>query len=343
LTVVPPILMFFACAFAVCFAQGPQEKKTAGEKGDSISNGLCHVCHYDLQTEEITTDHLAQGIGCVICHGPSSHHMHDEMLMTKPDILYGRTEVEPMCKGCHQPHKEPNSVAAFRREWAGRTRPNGRAVTDESICTDCHGTHNIIKKMANESDKDGAPEWTPLFNGQNLDNWRASGAASWTVKRGAIAAAPDQRGRGGDLWTSEIYTDYLLAVTFRATWPIHAGIWLRDANGPRIEIFENRKPQAFVGSVSVRNRELVLVNLRQDLFDPEAWNTISVRVQRDRLQLWLNGEEIGAVRVKGAGKGKIGLHLEGSGADKAAELRVREVLIQRLEEPREKATATSGN
>jgi len=338
-----PTLMFFACAFAVCLAQDRQEEKTAGEKPASVSNSLCHVCHYDLQTEEITTDHLAQGIGCVICHGASSHHMHDEMLMTKPDILYGRTEVEPMCKGCHVAHKDPNSVAAFRRGWAGRTRPNGRAVTDESICTDCHGTHNIIKKMANESDKDHTAEWTPLFNGQNLDNWRTSGGASWTVKRGAIVGTADQNGGGGELWTSDVHADYLLAVTFRTTWPIHAGIWLRDPNGPRIEIFQNNKPEAFTGSVSVRKRELVLVNLRQDVFDPEAWNTISVKVQGDRIAVWLNGEEIGAVRVKGAGRGRIGLHLEGGAADKAAELRVREVLIQRLEESREKATTTSGN
>jgi hypothetical protein len=200
-----------------------------------------------------------------------------------------------------------------------------------------------MKKMATESDKDRATEWTPLFNGQNLEDWKGSGGGSWTVKGGAIVGAPGPNGRGGDLWTTEAFTDYLLAVTFRSTWPIHAGIWLRDANGPRIEIFESRRPEAFTGSIWMPGRGPVLVNIRHDLFDPEAWNTISVKVLGDRVGVWLNGEEIGAARVKGPGKGRIGLHLEGSPADKAAELRVREVLIQRLEESREKATATSGN
>ena len=327
---VSPTIALMSCVFGVCRAQVPQEKQDGGEKAASNSNSLCYVCHLDLQTERITTDHLAQGIGCVSCHGASVHHMHDEMLMTKPDILYGRTEVDPMCKLCHPAHKDANAVAAFIREWAGRTRPNGRAVTDESICTDCHGTHNIVNKSATESEKDGAPEWTPLFNGQDLANWQTSGAASWAVKRGAIVATADPNGRGGDLWTGDVYADYLLAVTFRSTWPIRAGIWLRDANGPRIEIFQNTKPQAFTGSVSVRKRELVLVNLRQDVFDPEAWNTISVKVQGDRIAVWLNGEEIGAVRVEGPGRGRIGLHVEGSGSDKGTELRVREVLLQRL-------------
>jgi hypothetical protein len=338
-----PTLIFFACALAVCLAENSQEDKSAGKKPSSDTNTLCYVCHFDLQTEQITTTHLAQGIGCDNCHGPSSHHMHDEMLMTKPDILFGRTEVEPMCKLCHEPHKDPNAVAAFRREWAGRTRPNGRAVAEESICTDCHGTHNIIKRMANKSDKGHTAEWTPLFNGKSLESWKRSGGGSWTVKGGAIVATPGPNGRGGDLWTSEVFTDYLLAVTFRTTWPIHAGIWLRDANGPRIEIFESRKPEAFTGSIWMPGRGPVLVNIRQDLFDPEAWNTISVKVQADRLQVWLNGEEIGAVRVKGPEKGRIGLHLQSSAAYKDAQLRVREVLIQRLEESREKTTATSGN
>jgi len=297
-----------------------------------------------LQTEQIATVHLAQGITCTNCHGSSSHHMHDEMLMTKPDILYGRQEVEQMCKRCHQPHKNAQAVEAFRKEWSGRTRPNGRAVTEESVCTDCHGTHNIIKKMTTESQKEQAAEWTPLFNGQNLDNWRPSGKASWTVKSGAIVAAADPKGRGGDLWTMTTYQDYLLTVTFRAAWPIHAGIWLRTAGpdlGPRIEIFESRKPLAFTGSVWLANDGPALLNPRADLEDRQSWNTISARVQGDRVQVWLNGEEVGTLRVKGPGKGKIGLHLESGPAYKAAELSVREVLVQRLGESAKEATSAA--
>jgi hypothetical protein len=245
---VMPALIFFACALAVCLAENSQEDTSASEKTYSNNNSLCYVCHIDLNAEQITTVHLAQGITCDSCHGRSSHHMNDEMLMTRPDILYGRTEVEPMCKTCHQTHKDPNAVAAFRK-------------------------------------KDQPTQWTPLFNEQNLDNWQVAGKAAWTVKRSTIVATTGPKGRGGDLWTNDTYTDYLLSVTFRTTWPIHAGIWLRDANGPRIEIFENRKPEAFTGSVWIPGKGPALTNMREDLFDPEAWNTISVKVQADRLQV----------------------------------------------------------
>jgi hypothetical protein len=334
-------LVTFACAFAVCYADKPQNKKPADKKPNSNTNTLCYVCHLDLQTELITTVHLSAAVTCDKCHGPSASHMHDEMLMTKPDILYGRQEVDKMCSRCHQPHKNPDAVEAFRKEWSGRTRPNGRAVTEESVCTDCHGTHNIVKKMPTASDKQQSSDWIALFNGSNLDNWRVSGKARWTVERSSIIAKPGSKGRGGDLWTRQTFTDYLLAVTFRATWPIHAGIWLRGADGPRIEIFENPQSTAFSGSVRVPGKALVLKNMHQDLFDPETWNTISVKVQRDRLQVWLNGEEVGAVRISGPAKGKLGLHLEKHPRHKTAELCVREVLVQPMGEPSEKATTTS--
>jgi len=329
-------LVAFAWVLAVCFADNPQDRKSDGEK--SNVNSLCYVCHLDLQTEEITTIHLTQGVTCDKCHGSSAHHMHDEMLMTKPDLLFGRAEVEHMCNQCHQPHKNPQAVEAFYKKWLGRTRPNGRAITAESICTDCHGTHNIIKQMGTRSQKEQPAEWVALFNGRNLDNWQSSGTASWTVKSGRIIAAPGPNGQGGDLWTRAVYKDYLLAVTFRATWPIHAGIWLHTTGtdrGPRVEILdppEAGKPTAFTGSVVVPGKGLALANLREDLADREGWNTISVKVQGDRIGVWLNGEEVGVVRTSGPAKGKIGLHLEGHPAYKTAELCVREVLLQQLGE-----------
>jgi len=153
---------------------------------------------------------------------------------------------------------------------------------------------------------------------------------------------PGANGKGGVLWTKNEYEDYLLAVTFQAAWPIHAGIWLRGTGakqvserGARIEIFEKPKPMAFTGSVWVQGKGLALVNLREDLVDREGWNTLSVRVEGDRIQVWLNGEEIGVVRVTGPAKGKIGLYIEGQNASKSAELSVREVLIQRLGEAEE--------
>ena len=84
---------------------------------------------------------------------------------------------------------------------------------------------------------------------------------------------------------------------------------------------------------------LALVNLRQDLEDRESWNTISIKVEGDRTQVWLNGEEVGLVRAGGPARGKVGLYISKRGDSKPAELIVREVLIQKRVKPEEYADA----
>ena len=91
-----------------------------------------------------------------------------------------------------------------------------------------------------------------------------------------------------------------------------------------------------------------MTNIREDLVDRESWNTISARVESNKVQVWLNGEEIGSVRGIEPEKGKIGLYIgtrdsglvnhKTSDESQATsdELNVREVLIQKLAEPEEK-------
>jgi hypothetical protein len=336
------LVVFVIYVFTACFAGQSQDKTQDG-------NSKCYVCHPDLKTEELTVSHLAMGVTCDECHGLSTEHMHDEMLMTQPDLLFGRSEVRQMCSdpSCHKPGDERSvygladhdikAVEEFIESWRGRIRPNGRAVTKDSVCSDCHGTHNITKATEKQTGNEQAVEWAAVFNGSDLANWQSSGDISWTVKRGRIIGAPGANGKGSVLWTKDEYEDYLMAITFQASWPIHAGIWLRgtgqeqDAEkGVRIEIFDSKQPMAFTGSVSIKGKGLALANLRDNLVDKEGWNTLSARVQGDRIQVWLNAEEIGVVRAEGPAKGKIGLYIDGKPASKSAGLQVREVQIQRL-------------
>lgn len=106
-------------------------------------NSLCLLCHANFRNEELVTIHLRHGITCAVCHGISFEHMNDETSRTKPDILFGRTQVAPFCERCHEPHVNPEKVRAFLEEWKGKTRPNGRLILPQAMCTDCHGTHAI--------------------------------------------------------------------------------------------------------------------------------------------------------------------------------------------------------
>ncbi|MEW6355041.1 MAG: hypothetical protein AB1696_01840 [Planctomycetota bacterium] len=61
----------------------------------------------------------------------------------KTDIVWGREDIEYLCRECHKAHKSPLKVLSFRIHWAGKTRPNGRVIAAGAICTDCHGEHTI--------------------------------------------------------------------------------------------------------------------------------------------------------------------------------------------------------
>jgi hypothetical protein len=106
-------------------------------------NSACLVCHANLEQEEVAATHLKFGITCSHCHGLSYEHADDEGHMTKPDVTFGRAQVAPFCERCHGPHESPHKVSAFFEQWHGKTRPNGRELLDEAVCTDCHGTHTM--------------------------------------------------------------------------------------------------------------------------------------------------------------------------------------------------------
>ncbi len=255
-----------ACVVVICLAGRLQAERGAEEKAGG--NSKCYVCHAGMKTEELTTNHLAMEVTCDKCHGPSIEHMHDEMLMTEPDVLFGRSQVVAFCMKCHEGHENPEKVEAFCQEWAARMRPNGRNITDDSVCTDCHGTHNIANKIGAEIEQQKEQQWLAAFNGSDLTGWKPSGGASWNVRMGRIYATPSADGKPASLWSDAEYDDYLMAVTFRVERPVDAGIWVRSDGsrpGVRVEILQNAEPKAHSGSVLVINPRANVAILYRDV------------------------------------------------------------------------------
>ena len=108
-------------------------------------NSECLICHMDFKAEVLSTKHEKAGVGCTACHGPSLAHGDDELNITPPDKLFGRAEIIPFCKTCHTTHKKGTVYDAFVKKWHSKRRPNGRMVLDDSVCTDCHGNHAVLR------------------------------------------------------------------------------------------------------------------------------------------------------------------------------------------------------
>ncbi len=133
-------------ASVVSKAAAERSSDSDEDSGDFIDplgpNAACYVCHMTFVTEEISSQHKAQDIGCIKCHGLSAGHANDEDIgATPPDITYERDKVDAACTACHETHDAPaNKIVARFIE---------RKLTDSSpVCTDCHGRHRIAEAAA---------------------------------------------------------------------------------------------------------------------------------------------------------------------------------------------------
>ena len=310
----------------------------AGSGPRPKDNSFCHVCHDGLQKELITKVHAKEDILCVDCHGPSTLHMEDEMLMTKPDVLLGRSEVEPFCRQCHGPHEEPDEVEEFREKWKGRDLPNGRVVSSRSICTDCHGTHNIGGKAADRkktTEGQQKANWVTLFNGKDLSGWKPTGDAKWTVEGGNLVGTQGENNAPGDLLTEAVYKDFLLAVTYRAEWPCNTGVWFRyqsPGQAYQADILEYKDPVCYSGSLYCPGKKFLALNTDKGLVDRDGWNTISVRAEGDHIQIWINGHQVADVHDDSSDAGHIGFQVHPGDAFGAMKIIVSEAKIQPLGE-----------
>lgn len=168
--------------------------------------------------------------------------------------------------------------------------------------------------------------WTALVDGnRGLDNFVRVGTADWTAVDGAIQAT-----RGGStpayLVTRESWGDFELRGEFWASDDANSGFFVRCKDPANIgdetcyeaNIFDQRPDPTYATGAIVK-----VAAVRQP--PPRAggkWNTMTVRMQGDRLQVVLNGETTVDVRDSKLARGPIALQW-GRGTIKFRKVEVR--------------------
>jgi hypothetical protein len=108
----------------------------------------------------------------------------------------------------------------------------------------------------------GAAEWKPLFNGENLDGWKAVDGpmSSWKVEDGLLYCSG---GGGGWLSTEDEYVNFEVELEFRVPPGGNSGLFLRAPHqgnpafaGMEIQILDDKgrdytklKPYQYCGSL----------------------------------------------------------------------------------------------
>ncbi len=179
-----------------------------------------------------------------------------------------------------------------------------------------------------------ADGFVPLFNGENLDGWEATGNALWMVENGMLVGTQGEDNAPGDLFTKASYGDFELLTTWRAEWPCNSGVWFRFQS-PRkayqADILEWKNPVCWSGTLYCPGKMFLAMNTDESLVNRDGWNDMKIRAVGDSLKIWLNGKQVANVTDKTTDSGKIGIQVHPGGQFGPMKIVFREMLIKPLD------------
>lgn len=135
------------------------------------------------------------------------------------------------------------------------------------------------------------PEWIPLFNGKNLDNWEHVGDGSFTIEDGMLKT----EGGMGLLWyTGKKFKDVKIRVVYKGANKNNAGVFIRIPERPT----EPWMPVNRGYEVQIDDREdeyhktgvlYSLTKAKASPGKPNDWNMMEITLEGDRTIVHVNG------------------------------------------------------
>ncbi|MET8585190.1 ThuA domain-containing protein [Streptomyces collinus] len=223
----------------------------------------------------------------------------------------------------------------------GRAFYTGGGHTKESYADPAFRQHLLggIRWVIGDAQADCRPEngYRPLFDGGSLDGWKQAGPGGFTRSDDGTLTST---GGLGLLWyTPRSFGSYSLKLDWKAAGDDNSGVfvgfppsddpWSAVDNGYEIQIDATDVPEKTTGSVygfrsaDVKKRD-------RALNPPGEWNTYEIRVEGERLRVWLNGVKINDFTntdpARSLRDGHIGIQNHGTGD----EVSFRDVRIKEL-------------
>ena len=148
-------------------------------------------------------------------------------------------------------------------------------------------TYNWTGRKAPAMRKTQEPSWgapVKLFNGKNLDGWKAMGENQWIVEGGVLKSPKS----GSNLVTEKTFTDFKLHIEFKYPKGSNSGIYLRGRYEVQIMDTKGMEPQSgFLGGVYgfITPTEMVAKN-------PGEWQEYDITLVGRMISLVANGKTI---------------------------------------------------
>ncbi|RFU85770.1 DUF1080 domain-containing protein [Streptomyces triticagri] len=181
----------------------------------------------------------------------------------------------------------------------GRSFYTGAGHTKESFTEPAYVQHLLggIKWATGDAQADCRPEqdYTPIFDGTSTEGWQQAGPGSFTLEDGTLTS---EGGMGLFWYEAQEFESYSLKLDWRMEGDDNSGIfigfpasddpWSAVDNGYEIQIDATDTEDKTTGSVygfqsaDIEKRDAALN-------PPGEWNTYELRVEGERLRIYLNG------------------------------------------------------
>lgn len=139
------------------------------------------------------------------------------------------------------------------------------------------------------------PKLKKIFNGKNLDGWKApDGNIWWTVENGILTAKSGPDKKGSILWTENDYTDFIIQADFKfGKGTIDSGIFIRTEK-QQIQIGESgslKRDMTCSPYIPGKGYPVEAEGIKE-LLKLDDWNTIKVKAEGSVYTMWLNGKQV---------------------------------------------------
>ena len=174
-----------------------------------------------------------------------------------------------------------------------------------------------------------------LFNGTDLDGWKAYGTEKWYVEKGEIICESGPDKAYGYLATENFYKDFILSLEFKQEEDGNSGVFFRSTidgvkiSGWQVEVAPPGKHSGGIYESYGRGWLIKPKPEKDKALKMGEWNVMQIKVVGPEVTTWLNGTEMIHINDKkiGNGKGSIALQIHDGGGIK---VRWRKIYIKEL-------------
>ncbi len=189
-------------------------------------------------------------------------------------------------------------------------------------------------------------DFVNLVNGRNLDGWtQRNGTATYRLEGDTVVGKTAEGSPNSFLCTDKLYGDFELNFEVKVDTQLNSGVQIRSqtadgkpdgrVNGPQVEISLDGMAGYVYGESAGGWMTPEDDRKAHQHFKDGDWNAYRVIANGNRIQTWINGEQVSdlthAERYKSHPKGFIGLQVHGIGAGQGPfEVRWRKLKLREL-------------